>query len=441
MTATVADSVSPARRRFSILSTPAAIADPYPVYADMRARPGLFWDGASFEWMASRYNDVRAILLDQDGFSSARRVDNIAGGLPPGVRDRVGDLEDDLRHWLLFMDDPGHGRLRTIVHSALTDTAVLEHAARHSAAIADELLARAVSAAGPDPFDFMTHFAHPFPLRVVSALLGVPEQDFGVIERWSEAIAGFLVILPRPADTAEKAAAGFAEVSAYLRELITARRARPAGDVLTALTAARNSSGAGLTDTEIVHTAAMLLFQGHETTKNLLGNGLLALLRHPDLLAALRADPARVGAAVDELARYDNPVQFVTRVAHRDTSVAGSPIRAGQLVLALIGSANRDPGVFPDPDTLKLGRPLSALTGHERAGGPRRAPLSFGIAHHLCVGQQIARLEIATALRQLLQRSSAIELATPLLEYRHILSIRSPRHLPIRMTPRRRSPR
>ena len=414
--------MAPASHRFSVLSTPAAVADPYPLYEWLRAQPAIYWCDPSREWLVSRYEEVRDVLLRPALFSSARRVDNIMGGLPSGVREAAPALEDDLRHWLLFMDEPGHGRLRRVVLAALTNFGLMERSADHVVSIADELLGRATALAKQvGQVDFMATFAQLFPLRVISALLGVPDHNFPIIEQWSDDIARFLVILPRAADTAERAEIGFREVSVYLHDLLAQRRAAPRDDLLSALAHAR-PDGEALTDTEIINTAAMLLFQGHETTKNLLVNGLLALLRHPAMLARLRADPSLIPAAADELARYDSSIQFVTRVPRCDTDLGGTRIGAGQLVVALIGSANRDPAVFAHADELHLDR--------DRRGEP--SPLSFGIAHHLCIGRALARLEVQTALRRLLDRWSSVELVeTP--THRHILSIRSVAELPVRV--------
>ncbi len=328
-------------------------------------------------WMVTRHADVRAALVNPDLAKDIR-----------GARERfdphdlaVAGLEfgGELSEHMLNTDPPDHTRLRKLVGKAFTVRAV-DAMRDRVAEIADELLD---GLAGRDEVDLLAEFAFPLPITVISELMGVPELERAEFREWSTALV-----------TAAEPEAVWAAAKAlvdYLGSLIATKRAEPGDDLLSALIQATDD-GDRLTERELVAMAFLLLVAGHETTVNLLGNGILALHSAPEQFAALRADPDLVPAAVEELLRFDGPVNLATvRYTRAATEVGGVVIPADRFVLLSLGSANRDPDRFPDADSLRLDRD---------AGGH----LAFGHGPHYCAGAPLARLETEVALRALLDR-------------------------------------
>ncbi|MCW2886240.1 MAG: hypothetical protein JWL58_3102 [Streptosporangiaceae bacterium] len=318
------------------------------------------------------------------------------------------------RRSFLTMDPPDHTRLRRLVSKAFT-ARLIERLRPRIEQLVDDLLAGASGAV-----DLIATLAYPLPVILISELLGVPPEDRDRFKRWSDALArgldpGFL--LPA-ADVAERDQARL-EFGAYFRELIVLRRTDPRDDLLSALVAV-SDGGDVLTEEELLATCVLLLVAGHETTVNLIGNGALALLRNPGELAWLRAHPEAASAAVEELLRYDPPVQLTLRSALEDAELAGATIKQGEMLLLLTGAANRDPTVFGDPDRLDLRRPPS---GH----------LSFGLGIHFCLGAPLARLEGEIALTRLFRRE--VSLASGDLAYRDNVVLRGLAALPVHITP------
>jgi unspecific monooxygenase len=312
------------------------------------------------------------------------------------------------------MDPPDHTRLRRLVSKAFT-ARLIERLRPRIEQVVQELLADASG-----EVDLIRALAYPLPVILISELLGVPAQDRDRFKGWSDALARGLdpdFLLPA-ADIAERDQARL-EFAAYFQELSALRRSDPRDDLLSALVAV-SDGGDALTEQELLATCILLLVAGHETTVNLIGNGALALLRHPDQLAWLRTHPEAVPAAIEELLRYDPPVQLTLRTALQDTELAGATIKRGELVLLLTGAANRDPTVFEDPDRLDLQR---AASGH----------LSFGLGIHFCLGAPLARLEGEIALAALLRRD--ITLAGGDLAYRDNLVLRGLARLPVIVSP------
>jgi len=268
--------------------------------------------------------------------------------------------------------------------------------------------------------DLIEQFAYPLPVIVICEMLGVPVADHERFKGWGLDIARGLdaILLPPDSPVAERSMHARHALAAYFRELIAARRAAPRDDMLSGLIAAEEA-GDKLSEDELLATCILLLVAGHETTVNLIGNGVLALLRHPDQLAALRDDPALVTGAVDELLRYDSPVQMTRRVTLAETTVGGKTIEPGAFVVLGLASANRDPAHFgADADRLDLTRP--------RAG----EHLSFGGGHHYCLGASLARLEAQIAVGTLVQRFATIEAAAEP-EWNGRLNLRGLQRLPL----------
>jgi cytochrome P450 len=394
-----------------VLITPEGRADPYPLYAQIRAAAPLC--RTSFgPLVASGYADCLAVLRDPHlgrGADSAR-----GGGLMPGGEGsgRRGEFFELSRHNMLLADPPDHTRLRQLVSRTFTPRRVDELRPAVQALV-DELLDEMAEATD---VDFMSAFALPLPMAVIGELVGVPAADRAVLQPLVRAVAkGIEPILSEEENDA--AIAAIDELGTYFGDLLEDRRRRPANDLLTGLAEARDRDDR-LTDYEVCSTAILLFAAGFETTTNLLGNGLLALLRHPDQLAAWRADPGLGATAVDELLRWDSPVQLNLRAALEPADLHGAVIEPGQRIIVLQGAANRDGLHFPNPETLDLAR-------------RDNVPMSFGSGIHHCIGAALARMETDLALTTLLQRFETIDLLDDEPEWRASFTLRGLLALPL----------
>jgi cytochrome P450 len=335
------------------------------------------------------------------------------------------DSDVELPGSFLWMEPPDHTRLRGLVSKAFTARTVDGMRAR-----AEVLTEQLVGAALRDgEVDLLEALAYPLPLAIICELLGVPEAEHGTVRRMSAAIARGLDpdVLQTPAELAARSAA-VRQFLEFFGGLVALRRADPRDDLITALAHAE-TGGDRLTTTEMLGTLLILVVAGHETTVNLIGNGVLALIRHPGEFDRLRRDPSLAAPAADELLRYDAPVHLTTRTARAELTVGGRAFRPGEAVILLLGSANRDPAAFTDPDRLDVGR--------YRAGGPG-APrpnrhLSFGLGLHYCLGAPLARLEMEVALRSIATRVAGLELLDAAPRYRPNLVVRGLASLPVRL--------
>src|SRR3954447_630007 len=349
-----------------VLITPEGRADPYPLYAQIRAAAPVC--RTSFgPLVVSGYADCLAVLRDP---RLGRGADSSeGGGLVPGSEGsgRRGEVFELPRHNMLLADPPDHTRLRQLVSRTFTPRRVDELRPAVQALV-DQLLDEMAEAG---EVDFMSAFALPLPMAVIGELVGVPTADRAVLQPLVRAVAkGIEPILTEEENAA--AIAAIDELGAYFGGLLEERRHRPADDLLSGLAEARDRDDR-LTDYEVCSTAILLFAGGFETTTNLLGNGLLALLRHPDQMAAWRADPGLGATAVDELLRWDSPVQLNLRVALEPADLHGEAIETGQRMIVLQGAANRDGVHFPEPETLDLAR-------------ADNVPMSFGSGIHHCIG-------------------------------------------------------
>jgi len=268
--------------------------------------------------------------------------------------------------------------------------------------------------------DLIADLALPLPVTVISELLGMPVEDHGQAREWAEAIAQALdpIVTEEQATRADRAVR---ELAAYIAEVVEERRRHPGPDVLSRLIEARGDGvdeGGRLSEAELISTVGLLFGAGHETTRNLIGNGMLALLRHPGELERLRRDPGLTRSAVEELLRYDSPVQLMGRGAREDAVVGGERVAAGEGLMLLIGAANRDPAQFRDPDRLDVGRSDVKM-------------LSFGGGIHFCLGAMLARTEGQIAIGTLLARVRNLELATETLQWRSHITLRGLTALPV----------
>jgi hypothetical protein len=346
-------------------------------------------------WLAFTHAESNAVLRD-------RRLGRIWRDREPAERFASFNLIH--RNALLEVEPPDHTRLRRLVSAAFARGHV-ERLRPWVQQVAGELVDGLVErSGGTEPVDVLSGMAEELPVAVIAELLGVPRADRPLLRPWSNAIVKMYEYGRTTAleDAAERAADQFVT---YLRGLATDRRRAPGEDLLSHLVTVRDDSvvevGAPvLTEDELVTTCILLLNAGHEATVNVSGNGLLALLEHPDQLARLRADPGLLPTAVEELMRFDSPLQLFERTATADVEVGGVTVWEGQKVAALLGAANRDPAVFAAPDTLDVGR----------TDNPH---ISFGAGVHFCIGAPLARVELQAAFGALLERTSRLELARP----------------------------
>jgi cytochrome P450 len=361
-------------------------ADPYATYARLRAEDPVHWCEPWGQWVITRFEDVLAVNKDPQRFSSAGWEKRFMAELPAEVR----KLPNMQRHYgtkvLSMTDPPEHTRLRRLVVRSFTPR-VLEALRPSIEELVQELLD---AVAGRPVFDFIEDFAYPLPAIVIARLLGAPDDARHDFMRWSKDIVDFVGTGHADSARALRNETTLREFRAFLEPVIQERRAHPRDDLMSIL-ASTGEDGDRLTDDELVSTCIVLLFAGHETTANLLGNGLLALLRHPEQLGRLREEPGLMPTAVEELLRYDSPVQRNRRIALVDVELGRTTIRRGDPVMVFMGSANRDAAKFADPDTLDVGR----------APNPHQA---FGHGIHFCVGAALSRLEAPIALLALLER-------------------------------------
>ena len=384
--------------------------DPYPLYQQLRAADPVHRSPLGF-WVLTRHTDVLAVLRDPRMSRDLRRSERMRQlRLSPEVDGLLSG--EEAAPSMLFVDPPDHTRLRALVSKAFTPRAVERLRPRVEVIVA-ELLERV---AGAGAMDVAEDLAYPLPVTVICELFGVPEPDRDRFRAWSRALVHLLDPLVA-ADSLERALQARLALHGYLRELIAERRAHPAGDLLTALIAAEDQ-GRQLSEGELLSMCVLLLVAGHETTVNLIANGTLALLRHPETLAGLRSGAPLPGSAVEELLRYDSPVQFTSRHAIADREIGGRRVRAGETVIAVLGAANRDPAQFPDPDRLDLAR------------APNRH-VAFGGGIHFCLGAPLARVEARIAIGALLARLPGLELGPEPPVRRDTVTLRGLSSLPV----------
>lgn len=364
---------------------PATRADPYPVFSRMRDEDPCHWSPRLRSWVLTRYADIRAMCLDRDGVSSDRLRPFFAS-LPGGEASRIADIVRFLSLWMVFKDPPEHTRLRRLTGKVFTTRAM--QAMRPEA---ERIAERLLDAIGErDRFDLVADYAGPLPCLVIMAMLGVPAEEMAEVKRLSDEIALFIGssrTTPEKYDTAEVATR---EMARFFERLIADRRRAPRHDALSELVHLRDD-GDAFTDDELVATCILMLFAGHETTTNHIANGMLALMRFPDQMARLRADPGLAASAVEELLRYDGPSGAQVRIVRTAQRLHGRALEPGQRVFMMLNAANRDPEAYADPDRLDLGRD----------GVPH---LAFGFGGHICLGFPLARTEGAVALPALLRR-------------------------------------
>ena len=402
------------------LFSPGYFADPYPTLAALREAGGQVTHPLIGGPLLFRHDQIRALQrcphLSKEMLSEAR-VD----GLPQSVMEVVEEAQGRRKFSMLSVDPPTHSRLRGQATAAFT-LARMDALRPRIQAITDALID---ALADRTEFDLIRDFAFPLPAIVIMELLGVPAQDREQLKIWTAdqiELLGALRTSPDPLELANRATASGKALRAYAHGLIEAKRLQPQDDFISALVAVQQREDGKLNEDEVIATSTLLLAAGHETTTNLIANGMLALLRNPGELARLRANPALAKSAVEEILRYDPPVQMLARAATADFDLGDSKITAGTRLTLMLGAANRDPAHFPDPDRLDISRSVNDN-------------FSFGFDRHLCLGAHLARIEGEIAFTTLLRRFPHIELTDAPLSWLPNVAFRALKALPIRVQP------
>jgi len=403
--------------------------NPYPVYRELRDRAPVHWAPTTRGYCVSRYDDVMFVLRSPELFSSRAMFTFLMNqgheGRPPLSwpllrflakfvwRTRLNPLEFTTARHLIAEDGERHASLRNIVNRGFTPRRIAAWEGRARALVA-EAMGKLRSGA---PFDLIEDLAIPLPVSIIAEMLGVETARQGDFKRWSDAVIHLVTGPGRANPLASRRANAMIDVMAYLRRVAEERKRRPADDLVSAIVAEQEGES-GLSVREVVQFVLLLLVAGNETTTNLIGNAVSALLDHPAELARVVDDPALVPDVIEETLRYDPPIQMVFRTATQDVELAGTRIPKGAYVVPLLGSANRDERQFPDPDRFDVGR---RPQGH----------LGFGFGKHFCLGASLARLEARVALEGLLPELTRLEPKGPRERVDSFL-VRGPRRLGLR---------
>ena len=399
------------------LGNPVTNADPFPEFARLRAEDPIHWSPAMKAWIITRHADVKQVALNRQ--ISADRLTPFFKANAEYQRGSIASLVRYLNHWMVFRDPPDHTRLRRLFNKAFTPTSVSNLRPSIEGIVAHLIDGMEAKARRGETVDYIADFAYPLPASVIMDLLGVPRADLERVKVWSDDIALFIGTAQVAGNKYLRAEAGAKAMSDYFRSLVEARTAEPQDDMISHLVLARDDREALTTD-EIIGTCILLLFAGHETTTNLIGNGFLYAMRHRDQWERLVADSSLAESAVEEFLRYDGPSGALARVAAADLEMGGRTIRQGQRVFAFMNAANRDPEAFDDPERFDIGREPNAH-------------LTFGHGIHFCLGAPLARLEAQIATTRLAERLPGIRLSGGDPEWHDSLILRGVRRLPVQL--------
>jgi len=397
----------------SFLGTADFFANPYPLYHRLRLESPVYWSEKLGGWLLTRYDHCTAALRDHRRLSNRDRMTVLLSPLGEEAGKRFELVRRHFCEGLIFSDPPDHTRLRALVNKAFTPSTV-ERMRPRIQQIVEGLLD-----ALPDrgEMDLIRDFAFPLPNTVRSDILGLPLEDTEQLKKWADDIMG-LFGAGADQDRAERGQASLIATREYLSGLIAQRRQKPGADLISILILAREQNDK-LSEGELLSTCSTLLTASQETTTSLIGNGMLALLQNPNQLQKLKENPALIETAVEELLRYDGPLQRQLRAATEDFEIRGERISKGQMVCPMLGAANRDPEQFADPDRLDIER----QENHH---------IAFGFGIHWCVGAPLARIETQIAINALLRRLPRLELKTDVVDRPQDFTVRSIRSLPVR---------
>lgn len=388
--------------------------DPYPLLETLRIKWPVYWSSKLSSWLVTRQDDCEVMLGDPETYSSFGRVAYLLDQLPPDLQTEIEPLRQHYAVGLAHSDPPVHTRLRTKLREVINPSMARDRRERVRVLV-DELL----SAIEPDrPIDFIGEFAFPLPATVISELLGAPRDDIPQFKIWADDIAGLFGYGGKMSvEASRKGVASLAQIRAYVLELLGAAEGKEEDTVMSIL-ANPKAGEAPLSLQEKVSTLVTLFVAGHETTTNMLGLCMKALLDDPELAGELRRDKALIPGAVREFLRHEAVVPRAWRMATRDVEFRGQLIRKGEMIMAMLGSANHDPQGFDNPDTIDIHRKT-------------RRNLGFGSGIHLCMGAPLARVEGEVALEEILQRFPNFEYADGDATWRHDMALRGLTALPM----------
>ena len=383
------------------------LQDPYPTYARLLDEGPLHYVDVGSKWSVwSVFGHAECSLIAKDPRCSAKRAQQMLLPLPLSRQAEFSELARMFSLWLIFMDPPDHTRLRKLLNKGFSSTAIESLRPQ-----VENLVDRMLKPLKPGmEIDLLSEFAYPMPVSVISEMMGVPEALHGKFADWSRAIALFRGSPNRTVEHAHAAQDAMLHLTDYFRKTV-AERKRNKGSDLISLLIDIEEEGEVLTEEEVYAQCIALLFAGHETTRNLIGNGMYTLLQHPEQMAELRENPEMIRSAVEELLRFESPVQFTARVLKEDIELCGQHIPKKWTILCMLGAANRDPKRFKDPNQLDLKR----LNNQH---------LAFSAGPHACIGGQLARLEGQIAILNLVQRFPDMKLVGPRPEWASTFGLR-----------------
>ena len=401
------------------LSDPATNANPFPAFARLRAEDPVHWSPQLKAWVITRYDDVKRVAMNNTGIS-ADRLTPFFDADPQRRNSGIENLVRYLSHWMVFRDPPDHTRLRRLFNKVFTGRSVesLRPNIEHTITLLFDAMEEKSRAR--TPLDWLSDFAYPLPAMVIMDLLGVPRADLARVKVWSDEIALFIGTAQAAPDKYRRAEQGAQAMAAYFREQAEARLREPREDLISQLIQARDEREA-LSADEVIGTCIMLLFAGHETTTNLIGNGFYYTMKFRDQWERLKAQPALSDTAVEEWLRYDGPSGALARVVSLDGGFGGREFKRGQRVFAFMNSANRDGDQFERPDEFDVGRDPNPH-------------LTFGHGIHFCLGAPLARLEGQMAVRRLVERFPDIRLTGGEPEWNDSLILRGTKAMPVALS-------
>ena len=399
-----------------VLFTDEILQDPYPAYARLHEEGPLHYLDVDGKWaLWSIVSHAECSSAAKDPRLSAKRSQQMILSLPLSSQSDFSELARMLGLWLIFMDPPEHTRLRKLLNKGFSPVAI-EGLRPQVEIIVDQMLKPLKHGS---EVELMREFANPMPVRIILEMLGIPQELRDTFVDWSRAIAVFRGSPDRTVEQARDAQDALIALTDFFRKAVAERR-RNKGNDLISLLIDIEEEGEVLTEEELYAQCIALLFAGHETTRNLIGNGMYTLLRHPQETAELRENPEMIRTAVEEILRYESPVQFTARVLKEDIEVCGQRIPKKWSILCMLGAANRDPRKFKNPDQLNLKR-----LNNEH--------LAFSAGPHFCIGAQLARLEGQIAILNLVQRFPEMKLAGPRPEWASTFGFRGLKGLPVMM--------
>ncbi|MEH6515235.1 MAG: cytochrome P450 [Halioglobus sp.] len=392
---------------------PSTINDPIPILRKLQESEPVYWSDVLRGWVITRYDDVKTVLRN-DNFS-ADRITPFFESQPPERQAPIKELIRYLNTWVAFKDPPEHTRLRQLMRTVFTPATVAEMSGFIELAV-DQLIA---DLKGKQEIDFIEEFAYPLPAMVILEMLGLPQSDMDLLKDWSNKMQMFIGSATTSPQKYVLAEEGAIQMAAYFREVIRDREEHPGSDIITKLLAIRDSDDT-LTEDEVIGTSMLFLFGGHETTTNLIGNGVRALLQHPDQLALLRAQPDLIDSAIEEMLRYDGPTGASVRIVKVSHQFHDKWLESGQRVFVMINAANHDLQAFEQPDVFDINRDAN---NH----------LTFNFGPHFCMGAPLARLEGKIAINRIIEQFPDLRLSGAGCEYMDTMVMRGVRNMMVEL--------